>query len=151
MLGESHYRHQLEVDIKPFRDVLMGLFFITIGMTMDWALVAGAWWQVLACVTGLILCKSLLILLAGRLMGGAQARRHGRWHHVEPGRGVRFCAAGAGESSRLAGSPASLSAHRHRCHLHRPHPLAGVAGAGTCPLPHRQCPALLAPRWPSRA
>ncbi len=69
MLGESHYRHQLEVDIKPFRDVLMGLFFITIGMTMDWALVAGAWWQVLACVTGLILCKSLLILLAGRLMG----------------------------------------------------------------------------------
>ncbi|MFM4770610.1 cation:proton antiporter domain-containing protein [Aeromonas caviae] len=69
MLGESHYRHQIEVDIKPFRDVLMGLFFITIGMTMDWALVAGAWWQVLACVTGLILCKSLLILLAGRLMG----------------------------------------------------------------------------------
>ena len=69
MLGESHYRHQLEVDIKPFRDVLMGLFFITIGMTMDWALVADAWWQVLACVAGLILCKSLLILLAGRLMG----------------------------------------------------------------------------------
>ena len=49
---------------SPFRDVLMGLFFITIGMTMDWALVAGARWQVLACVTGLILCKSLLILLA---------------------------------------------------------------------------------------
>lgn len=73
MLGESHYRHQLEVDIKPFRDVLMGLFFITIGMTMDWALVADAWWQVLACVTGLILCKSLLILLAGRLMGSASA------------------------------------------------------------------------------
>ena len=58
---------------SPFRDVLMGLFFITIGMTMDWALVADAWWQVLACVTGLILCKSLLILLAGRLMGSASA------------------------------------------------------------------------------
>ncbi|MCE9954227.1 monovalent cation:proton antiporter-2 (CPA2) family protein, partial [Aeromonas allosaccharophila] len=43
MLGESHYRHQLEVDIKPFRDVLMGLFFITIGMAMDWELVARAW------------------------------------------------------------------------------------------------------------
>lgn len=54
MLGESHYRHQLEVDIKPFRDVLLGLFFITIGMTMEWTLVANAWWQV---------------LLAGRLMG----------------------------------------------------------------------------------
>ncbi|EKP0307266.1 cation:proton antiporter [Aeromonas veronii] len=69
MLGESHYRHQLEVDIKPFRDVLMGLFFITIGMTMEWELVARAWWQVLICVVLLVLCKSLLVLLAGRLMG----------------------------------------------------------------------------------
>ncbi len=69
MLGESHYRHQLEVDIKPFRDVLMGLFFITIGMAMDWELVARAWWQVLICVLLLVLCKSLLVLLAGRLMG----------------------------------------------------------------------------------
>ncbi|TNJ24774.1 potassium transporter [Aeromonas sobria] len=69
MLGESHYRHQLEVDIKPFRDVLMGLFFITIGMAMDWELVARAWWQVLVCVVVLVLCKSLLVLLAGRLMG----------------------------------------------------------------------------------
>ena len=69
MLGESHYRHQLEVDIRPFRDVLMGLFFITIGMTMDWQLVALAWWQVIFCVFGLILIKSLLVLLAGSLMG----------------------------------------------------------------------------------
>lgn len=69
MLGESHYRHQLEVDIKPFRDVLMGLFFITIGMAMNWELVARYWWQVLLCVLGLVLCKALLVLLAGRLMG----------------------------------------------------------------------------------
>ena len=69
MLGESHYRHQLEVDIRPFRDVLMGLFFITISMTMDWQLVALAWWQVILCVFGLILIKSLLVLLAGSLMG----------------------------------------------------------------------------------
>ncbi|WP_314926079.1 cation:proton antiporter [Aeromonas piscicola] len=69
MLGESHYRHQLEVDIRPFRDVLMGLFFITIGMTMDWQLVARAWWQVILSVLGLILIKALLVLLAGRLMG----------------------------------------------------------------------------------
>ncbi|GAB5993462.1 cation:proton antiporter domain-containing protein [Aeromonas enteropelogenes] len=69
MLGESHYRHQLEVDIKPFRDVLMGLFFITIGMAMNWELVARNWWQVLLCVLGLVLCKALLVLLAGRLMG----------------------------------------------------------------------------------
>ena len=69
MLGESHYRHQLEVDIKPFRDVLLGLFFITIGMTMEWTLVANAWWQVLLCVLGLILCKSLLVLRGRRRRG----------------------------------------------------------------------------------
>ena len=61
MLGESHYRHQLEVDIKPFRDVLMGLF-ITIGMTGLGA-GGGPWWQVPACVTGSS-CTVLLILLA---------------------------------------------------------------------------------------
>ncbi|WP_214454113.1 cation:proton antiporter, partial [Aeromonas dhakensis] len=69
MLGESHYRHQLEVDIRPFRDVLMGLFFITIGMTMDWQRVALDWWLVTLSVLCLILFKSLLVLLAGRLMG----------------------------------------------------------------------------------
>ncbi|MGK8173962.1 cation:proton antiporter [Aeromonas dhakensis] len=69
MLGESHYRHQLEVDIRPFRDVLMGLFFITIGMTMDWQRVALDWWLVTLSVPALILFKSLLVLLAGRLMG----------------------------------------------------------------------------------
>ena len=35
MLGESQYRHQLEADIRPFRDILMGLFFITIGMQLN--------------------------------------------------------------------------------------------------------------------
>ncbi len=143
MLGESHYRHQLEVDIKPFRDVLMGLFFITIGMTMDWALVAGAGWQVLACVTGLILCKSLLILLAGRLMGRRQSATP--WPpagHVEPGREFGFVLLALASHHGLLDHQLVLSAHRHRCHLHRPHPLAGVAGAGACPLPHRQCPAL---------
>lgn len=69
MLGESHYRHQLEVDIRPFRDVLMGLFFITIGMTMDWQRMALDWWLVALSVPALILFKSLLVLLAGRLMG----------------------------------------------------------------------------------
>ena len=69
MLGESHYRHQLEVDIKPFRDVLMGLFFITIGMAMDWQQVAHHWWQVTGIVVLLVLFKSVLVLLAGRLMG----------------------------------------------------------------------------------
>ena len=41
MLGESHYRHQLEADIRPFRDILMGLFFVTVGMQLDILFVLG--------------------------------------------------------------------------------------------------------------
>ncbi|WP_279452498.1 cation:proton antiporter [Aeromonas dhakensis] len=49
--------------------MMLGLFFITIGMTMDWQRVALDWWLVALSVPALILFKSLLVLLAGRLMG----------------------------------------------------------------------------------
>ena len=35
MLGETEYRHQIESDVRPFRDVLMGLFFISVGMQLN--------------------------------------------------------------------------------------------------------------------
>ncbi|MGB6139664.1 MAG: monovalent cation:proton antiporter-2 (CPA2) family protein, partial [Pseudoalteromonas rhizosphaerae] len=44
MLGESQYRHQLEADIRPFRDILMGLFFVTVGMQLDILYVFGVWY-----------------------------------------------------------------------------------------------------------
>ncbi|KKL70541.1 hypothetical protein LCGC14_2103890, partial [marine sediment metagenome] len=44
MLGESQYRHQLEADIRPFRDILMGLFFVTVGMQLDVLFVLGVWY-----------------------------------------------------------------------------------------------------------
>lgn len=136
MLGESHYRHQLEVDIKPFRDVLMGLFFITIGMAMEWELVARAWWQVLICVVLLVLCKSLLVLLAGRLMG--ERKRDSMAAGIMLSQvGVRLRAAGAGAPPRLAGSTTGLPADRHRHHLHRHDPLAGDSGPFAGSQPHR--------------
>lgn len=61
MLGESQYRHQLEADIRPFRDILMGLFFITVGMRLDLHLfVVNLHWIVVGLV-GLIVLKILLI------------------------------------------------------------------------------------------
>ncbi len=142
MLGESHYRHQLEVDIKPFRDVLLGLFFITIGMTMEWTLVANAWWQVLLCVLGLILCKSLLVLLAGRLMG--ERKRDAM------AAGIMLSQVGEFGFVLLAlASHHGLLGHEMVSLLigvgvitHFSHPLAGAAGPGACPLPHRRGPAL---------
>lgn len=61
MLGESQYRHQLEADIRPFRDILMGLFFITIGMRLELSLfVINLHWILIGLVV-LIVLKILLI------------------------------------------------------------------------------------------
>ncbi|PAJ73290.1 potassium transporter [Pseudoalteromonas sp. NBT06-2] len=72
MLGESQYRHQLEADIRPFRDILMGLFFVTVGMQLDMAFVfMNANWVILGLV-GLIFIKCLVIKVLARMMGESQ-------------------------------------------------------------------------------
>ncbi len=71
MLSESQYRYQLEADIRPFRDMLMGLFFVTVGMQLDLAfLFQQLHWIVLATV-GMMLLKVLLMQLASWLFGVA--------------------------------------------------------------------------------
>ncbi len=62
MIGETEFRHQVEADILPFRDVLLGLFFITIGMLLNLPLVLTLWPWVLAAVLVLILFKTVLVL-----------------------------------------------------------------------------------------
>ena len=69
MLSESEYRHQIEIDIRPFRDVLLGLFFITIGMQLDLALLPPLWLWITLLVLGLIVGKGLLIALLAILLG----------------------------------------------------------------------------------
>ena len=69
LISETEYRYQVEDDIKPFRDVLLGLFFVTIGMKLDLALVfAHALW-VLAALAGLIGLKVVLIAALSRVFG----------------------------------------------------------------------------------
>jgi len=67
MLGETEYRHQVEGEILPFRDILLGLFFVTIGMMLDLSIVQQLWPWILACVAAIILFKTLLILGLGKL------------------------------------------------------------------------------------
>ena len=69
LLADSEYRHQLEADIEPFRGLLLGLFFIAVGMSVDWLLVLGNILTVLAGVIGLLLVKALLIYGLCRLFG----------------------------------------------------------------------------------
>jgi len=61
LISETEYRYQVEVDIKPFRDVLLGLFFVTIGMLLDLNVVVGQAPWVLLALTVLLVLKALLI------------------------------------------------------------------------------------------
>ncbi|MDP3637956.1 MAG: cation:proton antiporter [Azonexus sp.] len=68
LISETEYRLQVEEDIKPFRDVLMGLFFVTIGVKLDTHILLGLWWQVLLVLLALLLIKGLVVgLLSWRL------------------------------------------------------------------------------------
>ncbi|MCG7931550.1 MAG: monovalent cation:proton antiporter-2 (CPA2) family protein [Candidatus Thiodiazotropha lotti] len=67
MLGETEYRHQIEADIRPFQDVLLGLFFITVGMRVDLSsLLPILHWVTLAAIV-LIVFKAGIIFLIGYL------------------------------------------------------------------------------------
>jgi CPA2 family monovalent cation:H+ antiporter-2 len=69
MLSETEFRHQIEADIRPFRDVLLGLFFVTVGMQLDLAQLPAVWPWVVLMVLGLIFGKGPLIILLTRLAG----------------------------------------------------------------------------------
>lgn len=74
LLAETEYRHQLETVIRPFRDVLIGLFFITIGTLLDLQLLFRQWWLVLLLVVGLQLAKMIIVTIVARL-GTDQSRK----------------------------------------------------------------------------
>lgn len=69
LISETEYRHQVEEDIKPFRDLLLGLFFVTIGMQLDLSVVAERFALVLLLFTVPVLFKFALIAALSRLFG----------------------------------------------------------------------------------
>jgi len=69
MLGETEFRHQIEAEIRPFRDLLLGLFFITIGMLLNIQLLPELWTQVLLLLVLLLVFKLVLIGGLCRLAG----------------------------------------------------------------------------------
>jgi CPA2 family monovalent cation:H+ antiporter-2 len=66
LVAETEYKHQVEADIRPFHDVLLGLFFITIGMKLDWRPVIAEWGVVLLLTTVPLTVKFGLIALLAR-------------------------------------------------------------------------------------
>lgn len=69
MLADSEFRHQLEADIEPFRGLLLGLFFMAVGMSVDWRLVFENLGLVLLAVVAVMAVKAALIYILSRLFG----------------------------------------------------------------------------------
>jgi glutathione-regulated potassium-efflux system protein KefB len=69
MLAESPYRHELEADIDPFRSILLGLFFLAVGMLLDLDVIAAQPWLVVGLAVALISIKTGVIFLLGRFFG----------------------------------------------------------------------------------
>jgi glutathione-regulated potassium-efflux system protein KefB len=69
MLAESPYRHELESDVEPFRSILLGLFFLSVGMLLDLRLIAHRPLLVIGLAAGVIVTKTILISALSRLFG----------------------------------------------------------------------------------
>ncbi len=70
MLAETEYRYQVEAGIRPFRDTLLGLFFVTVGMQLDVPGLLRQWPAVIALLAGLLVLKTAIITLAARPFAG---------------------------------------------------------------------------------
>jgi monovalent cation:proton antiporter-2 (CPA2) family protein len=67
VLANSEYRHELESDIEPFKGLLLGLFFIAVGASIDFPLIASQPWMVIGLVFLLIIIKTIVLLVLGRI------------------------------------------------------------------------------------
>lgn len=73
MLSTSTFRHQLEADVEPFRGILLGLFFLAVGMSLDLAVVAANWQIIALSVVAYMLVKSAAIYAVARLLKSSHA------------------------------------------------------------------------------
>ena len=69
VLATSEYRHELESDIDPFRGLLLGLFFMTVGASIDFALLGAHLWSILGLTLGLMLIKGAVLYVLGIIFG----------------------------------------------------------------------------------
>lgn len=69
MLAESPYRHELEADIDPFRSILLGLFFLAVGMMLDLDVIAAQPWLIVGLAATLVVVKTAIIFGLGRVFG----------------------------------------------------------------------------------
>lgn len=107
MLGESRYKHQVETDIRPFRDILLGLFFVSVGLMLNIHQLLSHWWIILLSAAALILLKTVLISLLSQLVG--LDRNSGLKAGLALAQGGEFCFALIALASQYQLIPDSIS------------------------------------------
>lgn len=73
MIAGTPYRHVIQTEAKPFRNLLLAFFFITVGMSLDWRVLLAHWAEILVFVLGLMLIKTILVAAAARTFGWSLA------------------------------------------------------------------------------
>ncbi|MDP9838772.1 glutathione-regulated potassium-efflux system protein KefB [Neorhizobium huautlense] len=71
MLSGSSYRHQIESDVEPFRGLLMGLFFLAVGMSLDLSVVAAEWLLLLTMLAAFTIAKGVVVYVVARVLGSS--------------------------------------------------------------------------------
>ena len=74
LLADSEYRHQLEADIAPFKGLLLGLFFIAVGMSVNISLLLDIPGRIMLLVAGLMVSKAVVLIVLARLFGMCDRR-----------------------------------------------------------------------------
>ncbi len=75
LLAESEYRHEIEAAVEPFKGLLLGLFFIAVGMSADFAVLIASPWLVFGLIAGLFVIKGLVLYAIARATGIPPAER----------------------------------------------------------------------------
>lgn len=75
LLADSEYRHALEADLEPFKGLLLGLFFMAVGMSIDFAVLARSPWLVLGLVAAFVVAKTAVLALLARYFSIARGQR----------------------------------------------------------------------------
>lgn len=75
LLAESEYKRALETDVEPFKGLLLGLFFMAVGMSIDFAVLLDRPWVVAALLAGFLIVKTVALIVLARAMGIARGER----------------------------------------------------------------------------
>ena len=120
MLAELPYRHELESDVEPFRSILLGLFFLSVGMLIDFDAVAARPLLVAGIAVGIIVVKAILIAGLAWLFGMTAGPRDLARPAAQPGGRIRLRPVRPGGERAAHHARSSVSVQRGR------HPVDGL-------------------------